>query len=167
MSRTYHHRPRWVKLNDPKFPTVEHHQHYVVKREKSGRMITKTRHVWIKDSAGFSHTTEENYEVPHYYTWVEAVPCTIDMPEISWREERRRVGTPQEKLCDKTPLIREGCPCCTRSYAKKLSAKAQRASINQQLHNATRDHGWTTDPDEWYDVDITSAEVAEDWDFWD
>lgn len=165
MSRTYKTRPEWVKLNDPKFPTKEYHQHYVIKKEKSGKTEVRTRHRWVGPPL---YTIPEEYEVPHYYTWVEAVPCTIDVPEVSWREERHRfeLGKPA-KLCDKRPLIREGCSCCSRSYAKKLSAKSQRASINQQLHNAVRDYGWTTDTDEWYDVDITSAGVAEDWDFWD
>lgn len=167
MSRTYNHRPRWVKLNDPTFPTKESHQHYTVRREKSGRTTTQTRTYWrVVD--GWPKTETVEYEVPHYYTWVEAVPCSIDIPEKPWREARHdRLSNNREKLCDKRPLISDPCSCCTRRYAKHLSAKAQRASINQQLHNAVRDFGWTADPDEWYDVDITTAGIAEDWKFWD
>lgn len=164
MSRTYNTRPQWVKLNDPKFPVKEHHQHYVVKREKSGRMITYTRHRWV----GYpEYTVAEEYEVPHYYVWVEAVPCSIDIPEKPWRDAKHaRLSDKREKLCDKRPLIGYGCSCCTRRYAKKLYTKGVRANINQQLHNAVRDYGWTADPDDWYDVDITETN-DEDWGFWD
>lgn len=161
MSRTYKTRPRWVKLNDPKFPTRERHQHHVIKREKIGEQETPL-FPWNKELP-VRYTMR-----PIYRRWTEIVPCTIDMPEVSWREERhQRLNGSIEKLCDKRPLIRDACSCCTRSYAKRLSAKSQRASINQQLHNAVRDYGWTTDTDQWYDVDITTAGVAEDWDFWD
>lgn len=165
MSRTYNHRPRWVKLNDPTFPTKESHQHYVVKREKSGRMITHTRHRWV----GYpEYTVAEEYEVPHYYVWVEAVPCSIDIPEKPWREARHdRLSNNREKLCDKRELYNNGCSCCTRRYAKKLSSQAQRATINQQLHNAVRDFGHSADPDDWYDVDINHMSVNEDWKWWD
>lgn len=160
MSRTYSTRPEWVKLNDPKFPTKERHQHYTVKCEKIGEKETPL-FPW-RSELPTMYTTR-----PVYRRWVEAVSCTIDIPEMSWREERLyRLSNNLEKLCDKRPLYRDSYPCCSRAYAKKLSAKAQRASINQQLHNAVRDYGWTTDPDEWYDIDITPG-ASEDWKCWD
>lgn len=155
MSRTYKTRPRWVKLNDPKFPTKEHHQHHVVKKEKIGEEPSPL-YPWRDE------LPVKIYMRPIYHRWVEAVPCDIARPEMSWRDERKAYGTENEKHCTKSPLYSSKCSCCSRAYAKKLSAKAQRASINQQLHNATRDYGWTTDTDEWYDVDVTSAGVATD-----
>lgn len=165
MSRTYKTRPYWVKLNDPKFPTKERHQHHVVKREKTGRMEEYTVHVWTGDIFNMQPVVRLR---PQYREWTEYVPCSIDIPEKPWREERHdRLSDNREKLCDKRPLLNNSCSCCTRSYAKRLSAQAQRATINQQLHNAVRDYGWTTDPEEWYDVDIHHMSVNEDWKFWD
>lgn len=190
MSRTYNTRPEWVKLNDPKFPTRELHNHLVNKSEKTGRMITKTRIKWVVRD-GWPKTEEEEYEVPEILHWTEVAPCDIDTPHVSWRDRRKTWGTDQEKRCEKRPAIRTPCSCCSRWYAKRLSAQAQRASINQQLRNAVRDYGRNCDTDpeshievqigyddlgsiygklylsNWWDVDITAAGVAEDWDFWD
>lgn len=166
MSRTYKTRPQWVKLNDPKFPSMQRHDHIVIHREKTGRMITKTRSKWIY-AEGWGKLVQEEYEVPELRIWSEIVPCDMDKPEVSWRVEKKLRATGEEKRCDKLPLYRNGCPCCSHSYSKRLDSQTKRASINQQLHNAVRDHGWTTDPDEWYDVDINTVGVAADWDFWD
>lgn len=171
LSRTYSTRPYWVKLNDPKFPTKERHQHHIVKSEKIG----ERKYIHQAEEVGRDEYGKVLYRIPERSWmvnvrryWTEDVPCTIDIPEVSWREEQRLTKLGEfDKLCDKRPLYRNGCPCCTRAYAKRLSAKSQRASVNQQLHNAVRDYGWTADPDEWYDVDINTAGVAENWDFWD
>lgn len=159
MSRTYKTRPEWVKLNDPTFPVKERHQHHRIMREPTGRMVESMWQPWWNGEG----TKPEPYMVPEYRVWSEDIDCTIDEPEQPYQHWRYN----KTKLCDKRPLYRVGCPCCSRWYAKRLSAKSQRASINQQLHNAVRDNGWTADPEEWYDVDITTAGVAEDWDFWD
>lgn len=171
MSRTFKTRPHWVKLNDPKYPTRERHQHFAVKREKIGEeMYIHTPEIVERDEYGkvIRRVPEYGWMRPVFRTWVEEVPCTIDIPEMSWREERHlRMKGEVEKLCDKVQLYRQACPCCTRTYAKKLSARAQRATINQQLHNAVRDFGHSADPDDWYDVDINHMSVNEDWKWWD
>lgn len=163
MSRTYHHRPRWVKLNDPKFPTKERHQHYVVRREKTGNLIEVTRHKWI---GAPEYTEPYTVIVPEYAQWVEHVPCTIDLPEVSWMNERQRVKNGnREKLCDKRELI-WSCPCCSYKDKKQTYNRAMRSKVNQQLHCAVRDYGWTTDADEWYDVDITEKHKSYN-EWWD
>lgn len=187
MSRTYNHRPHWVKLNDPKFPVIERHQHYVVKREKIGMGI-RTRNKWV---GGDKYIEEVEYEYPLYRRWSEAVPCTIDIPEISWaREKNRDKNSPLEKLCDKRELI-SSCPCCSRAGAKRSTNRAQRARIHRQLHNALRDFGHNCDTDpaassdwpdgfdddgtiwksipiqNWWDVDISEAHKVYHDDKWD
>lgn len=163
MSRTYNHRPRWVKLNDPKFPVKERHQHHVVKREKTGRLVEVTRHKWI---GAPKYTEPYTVMVPEYAQWVENVPCTIHLPEVSWMNERHRVKNgSQEKLCDKRELI-WSCPCCSKKGKKQEYNRATRARINQQLRCAARDYRWTTDEDEWYDVDISEAHHAYN-EWWD
>lgn len=162
MSRTYKTRPEWVKLNDPKFPTKERHQHIRVMREPTGRKIVESVEHWTYVD-GWPKLVTEQMERTEYKIWSENIDCTIDLPEQPYQHWRFN----KTKLCDKRPAYRVGCTCCSRSYSKRLSAKTQRVSINQQLHNAVRDYGWTTDPNEWYDVDITTFGVAEDWDYWD
>jgi hypothetical protein len=162
LSRTYKTRPEWVKLNDPNFPTKEHHQHHRIMREPTGRMIESYYSVWTGDIFNLERKVRM---VPEYRVWSEDIDCTIDMPEVPGGQHWRYNG---EKLCDKRPLYRNGCPCChSNAYAKRIYHKAQRCGINQQLRNAVRDNGWTADPEEWYDVDITSAGIADDWDIWD
>ena len=163
MSRTYNTRPRWVRLNDPKSLTYERHDHLIKRSEPTGRMIESAYQPYW-DGTG---PKPEPRMYPEKRYWTEVVECDIDKPHTSWRDWRKTAGTDAEKRCGKSFVVREPCSCCRRTYAKFLSAKSQRASINQQLHNAVRDYGWTTDPDEWYNVDITTANVAEDWDFWD
>lgn len=154
MSRTYNHRPRWVKLNDPKFPTKERHQHHVIKSEKTGEEEAFTYHRWVGPP---KYTEPYTVMRPVFRRWVEYVPCTIDLPEVSWMNERqRRTNGTREKLCDKRELI-WSCPCCSRKGLKQDANRARRVRINQQLHNAVRDYGRTTDADEWYDVDISEA----------
>lgn len=164
MSRTYNHRPRWVKLNDPKFPTRERHQHYVVKREKTGHYEEITRYKWVGEPR---YTEPYTVLIPEYRQWVEEVPCTIHLPEVSWMSERnRKMNGTLEKLCDKRELI-WSCPCCSRKSLKQDGNRARRVRINQQLHNAVRDYGRTTEANEWYDVDISEAHrVYHDYD-WD
>lgn len=159
MSRTYSTRPEWVKLNDPKFPTKERHQHHRIMREPTGNMVEYVTHRWTGDIFNLEPIVRL---IPEYRIWTENIDCTIDIPEQPYQHWKYN----KTKLCDKRPLYRDSCPCCTRAYAKRLSAKAQRASINQQLHNAVRDLGKTDDPDQWYDVDITPG-ASEDWKFWD
>lgn len=163
MSRTYKTRPRWVQLNDPKFPTVERHDHLIKRSEPTGRMIESAYQPYWD---GFGPKPEPIMYAEKRY-WTEVAPCDIDKPERSYRDSRKTWGTDEEKRCDKRPLIKEPCSCCSRWYAKKLDVKAKRSSINQQLHNAVRDYGWTADPEEWYDVDISEIGTSEDWKFWD
>lgn len=159
MSRTYNHRPRWVKLNDPKFPTKERHQHYKIHTEYTGEYETVTH-------GGFWGIKPWTSQRPIYRQWVEHVPCTIDLPEVSWMNERQRVyAGNREKLCDKRELI-WSCPCCTKRDKKKTYNRAMRGKVNQQLHCAVRDFGWTTDADEWYDVDITEKHKSYN-EWWD
>lgn len=163
MSRTYKTRPEWVKLNDPKSLTYVRHDHLVQRYEPTGRMIESPYQPYWNGEG----PKPEPRMIQEKRHWTEIVECDEYKPERSWRDERKVWGTDEEKRCDRRFVVRSPCFCCSRWYAKRLSAQAQRASINQQLHNAIRDYGWTTDPDEWYDVDITTAGVAEDWDFWD
>lgn len=166
MSRTYNTRPQWVKLNDPKFPTRESHQHHVVQSKKigEGKYIHTPAYVERDENGRVVWRQEErSWPISLYARWTENVPCTIDLPERPWRESRNY----SEKRCDKRPLIGYGCSCCSRRFAKKLSSQAQRATINQQLHNAVRDYGRSADPDNWYDVDINHMSVNEDWKWWD
>lgn len=169
MSRTYNHRPRWVKLNDPKFPSIERHQHHVVKSEKIGeRKYIRTPASVARDEYGKVVWRQEEYswKVPVYRRWTENVPCTIDMPEVSWMHARQKARNgDREKLCDKRELI-WSCPCCTRRDKKQMYSRAMRGKVNQQLHSAVRDYGWTTEADEWYDVDITEKHKSYN-EWWD
>lgn len=183
MSRTYNHRPRWVKLNDPKFPVIERHQHYEIKKEKVGEEETRL-YPW-------SEINYKTYMRPIYHRWAEIVPCTIDIPEVSWVQERvRDRNAENEKLCDKRELI-WSCPCCSRDGAKRSINRATRARINRQLHNAVRDYGNNCDTDpaastdwpdgfddygtiwkstpiqNWWDVDISEAHKVYHDDKWD
>lgn len=184
MSRTYKTRPRWVRLNDPTSDTIERHEHFAVRREKSGRMVTKERYNWKTGNV-------EPMQVPHEYVWVEAVPCTIDIPELPWRVERHKYNDDNRKRCDKRFVNELPCPCCSHRYSKELSHGAQRAKIKQEIKKALNTYGRNTDTNpmscdewpngfdedgtiykivdapNWWDVDITTANVAEDWDLWD
>lgn len=182
MSRTYKTRPQWVKLNDPKFPTKERHQHHVVKSEKIGerKYIHQAEEVG-RDEYGkvLYRIPEHSWNVAVYRRWTENVPCTIDIPEMSWREARhRRMNGSLEKLCDKRPLV-WSCSCCSRRGLKRATNSSIRAKIKQQLHMAVRANGHhtVTDPDasiivaegvdeygtlyqeielpSWWDVDVT------------
>ena len=172
MSRTYKTNPRWVKLNDPKSATVERHEHFAVKREKSGKMETRTRHRWVGPP---EYTVAEEYEVPHYYTWVEAVPCTIDLPEVSWTAERKRRAEGVNKLCDKRFVYEKGCSCCSKRGYKSATNQAKRAKIKQALKGAINNYGWTTDTDpehmmlmpNGYDEDGTIWRVVDYPNWWD
>lgn len=166
MSRTYSHRPHWVKLNDPKTPTKERHQHYVVKKEKVGEELVET-YAWRRDLDMPKHT----YTRAIYYRWTEQVPCTIDIPEHSWQDRSKY----PDKLCDKRLLFTVGCPCCSRRYTKRLTNGARRSKVNQAMNSAVRDLGkWILLPDDviaydeaWDDVDINPVSKYDSPYWWD
>lgn len=138
MSRTYNTRPHWVKLNDPKFPTIERHQHYKIHTEYTGEQRPS---LW-----------NPKYMVRDYYQWVENIPCTIDMPEVinqHWKFNKT-------KLCDKRELI-WSCPCCSKKQYKCLTNRAVRAKIKQKLHQATVDYGRSCDTDLFSSIQVPNG----------
>ena len=163
MSRTYKTRPRWVKLNDPTSQTYERHDHLITRWEYTGRMVEAAYQPWWNGEG----PKPEPVMYPEKRRWTEVADCDIDKPHRSWRDARRVWGTDEEKRCDKSFIVREACSCCSHRYAKNLFTSAKRASIHTQLRKAVLYNGWTADPNQWYDVDINTAGIGEDWDYWD
>jgi hypothetical protein len=169
VSRTYNTRPRWVKLNDPKFPTKERHQHYVVKKEQIGEEEVQL-YPWRID------LPVKTYMRPLYRRWSEVVPCTIDIPEVHWMQERtRELKSNIEKLCERRELFTQGCSCCSRRITKQMTNGALRSKVSQAMHSAIRDFGkWEILPldeieynEDWLDVDINPTSKYDSPYWWD
>lgn len=137
MSRTYNTRPIWVQNNNPRnVPVRISHEHSVTLRESVG--TEEYEPYWAR---GETHTRTL------YRYWSVPVDCTIDVPETppsNWRYKGFRIKTNDDKLAEKH------CYTYPRFYPenwnshksmKRLTNKALRTKINQQLHNAVRDNG--------------------------